>query len=143
MALFQLIYMSSLVDDDPELMPKILEASVRNNKQRNITGMLLYADGNILQVLEGEKDTLLETYRAIQLDWRHRGVIVLMEKEIPARQFASWSMGYKQLGRADLEKFPRAAHVFKARDDEIAVRARLSDALLILQSFAEGSMTAV
>lgn len=140
MALFQLIYMSSLVADEFDALPTILDTAVRNNKQRDITGMLLYADGNILQVLEGEKDVLLKTFRSIQLDVRHHGVFVLIEEEIAARQFASWSMGFKHLTPADLEKFSDAANVFKTRQDEIALRVQPSDALTILKSFAHGSM---
>ena len=139
-ALLQLVYMSSLVTDEPEILPAILDVSVRNNRRRNITGMMLYADGNILQVLEGEKDALLKTFRSIELDARHRGIFVLIEKEIAARQFASWSMGFRQLTKAVLEKFPVAAHVFKTRQDEIALRGRPSDALTVLKSFAEDPM---
>ncbi len=141
MALFQLLYMSSLVSADPDLLPSILDISVRNNKRQSITGMMVYADGNVLQVLEGEKDAVLQTFRAIEMDNRHSGIFVLIEAEIASRQFASWSMGFRQLNKADLEKFPAAAHVFKASKGEFDVRARSGDALTILKSFAEGSMS--
>jgi hypothetical protein len=127
--------------DDANTLPDILKEAVRNNKQRNITGMLLYEGGNILQVLEGEADIVLETFRYIQLDKRHHGIFVLIEKEIETRQFVSWSMGFKQLTKVDLEKFPAAAHVFKAHPDEVSVRGRPSDALIILKSFAADYMT--
>lgn len=140
MALHQLIYMSSLTSDDETALSEILAASVRNNQRKNLTGMILYADGNVLQVLEGEQEPLLETFQVIQADWRHRGVFVLLEEEIPVRRFSSWSMGFRQLTADDLARLPAAAHVFKARRDEIALRVRPSDALTILQSFAEGSM---
>jgi hypothetical protein len=141
MTLFQLIYMSSLVVDEVQLLSGILETSVKNNKKRNITGMMLYSDGNILQVLEGEKDTLFETFRSIQADFRHGGIFVLIEKEITSRQFASWSMGFKQLSKTDLENLPAAAHVFKAHDDEISLRSRQGDALTVLKSFSDGTMS--
>ena len=141
MSLFQLIYMSSMVTDRPEILPDILQAAVRNNKQRNITGMMLYADGNVMQVLEGEKGEVLETYQAIQADPRHSGIFVLIEQEIASRQFASWSMGFSQLTKADLEKFPAAAHIFKAHQDEISLRGRAGEALIVLKSFADGSMS--
>jgi hypothetical protein len=139
-ALFQLVYMSSLVTDGPELLPAILDAAVKNNKRKFITGMLLYADGCVMQVLEGERNTVLETFHSIELDKRHSGIFVLIQQEIDARQFASWSMGFRQLTAADLEKFPAAAHVFKARQDEILLRSRSGAARSILQSFAEGSI---
>jgi hypothetical protein len=141
MALFQLIYMSSMETDDANTLPDILEEAVRNNKQRNITGMMLYTGGNILQVLEGEEDLVRETFRSIQLDKRHHGIFVLIENEIERKQFVSWSMGFKQLTKEDLEKFPSAAHVFKAHPDEVSVRGRPSDAVSILKSFAADYMS--
>ena len=141
MALFQLIYMSSLVTDKPEVLGAILAASVRNNKRRDITGMMLYADGNIMQVLEGNEDAVRDTFHAIESDARHRGLFVLIEGEIASRQFASWSMGFRQLSKPDLESFPAAAHVFKAHQDEISMRGRAGDALTVLKSFADGSMS--
>jgi hypothetical protein len=141
MPLFQLIYLSALVTDKPELLVSILEQSIRNNKQRDITGMMLYADGNVMQVLEGEKEVVLQTFRAIEADTRHTGVFVLIEQDVASRQFASWSMGFRHLSKADLEKLPPAAHVFKARQDEIALRGRAGDALTVLKTFADGSMS--
>lgn len=141
MALFQLIYMSTLAEGDTTVLASILESSVKNNKRRNITGMMLCADDNVVQVLEGPKDQVLETFQAIASDSRHNGLFVLIEQDIASRQFASWSMGFRQLSKADLAKFPQAGHVFKAREDEIATRIRAGDALTILQSFAEGSMS--
>lgn len=143
MALFQIIYMSSLITDEPELLSSILGASVRNNKRRNITGMLLYVEGSVLQVLEGEKNVVQETFRTIELDKRHNGIFVLIEQEIAARQFASWSMGFKQLSKLDLAKIPVAVPMFSARQDEISLRSRAREALTLLQSFADGSMGAI
>jgi hypothetical protein len=142
-ALFQLIYMSSLAKDEPSLLPSIVDVSVRRNKLRSITGMLLYADGSILQVLEGEKEVVHEAFQIIELDERHSGIFVLIEQEIAARQFASWSMGFKQLSKLDLAKFPAAVPMFKARQDEISLRSRAGEALTLLQSFADGSMSAI
>jgi len=140
LALFQIIYVSALVSDEPGLLPGILEAAVRNNPQRGITGMMLVADGNILQVLEGEKAAVLETFRAVESDRRHSGVFVLIEHDIAARQFSSWSKGFKHLSKSDLDKFPTAAHLFKAQKDELSLRVRSGDALTILESFANQSM---
>lgn len=136
MALFQVIYMSSLVDDEPEILSAILDSSVRNNKRSNITGMLLYADGNVMQVLEGEKDVVLEAFHAIELDVRHHGILLLVTEAITSRMFSSWSMGFRQLTKVDLEKLPEVANIFRYRPEEIAVRVQPSQALAVLKSFA-------
>lgn len=140
MALFHIIYVSSLVSSDRETVAAILDVSARNNKRKNITGMLLQSEGNILQVLEGEKEVVLETYSKVQDDPRHYDIFVLADEEVTERHFALWSMGFKQLEPEELASLPQAAHVFKARQANIASRVRPGDALAVLVSFAEGSM---
>jgi hypothetical protein len=132
--------MSSLVKDEPEILAAILDSSERNNKRNNITGMMSYSDGNVMQVLEGEKETVLKTYQAVQLDLRHYDIFLLLDEEIATRIFASWSMGFRQISTADMQEFPLAANVFKVRPSEIALRVQPSDVLIILKSFADGSM---
>jgi hypothetical protein len=140
MALFQLIYMSTLATDEPDILHGILDSSVRNNPRKNITGMMLYSEGSVLQVLEGEKDEVQGLFRIIEKDARHSGIYMLIEGEITERNFASWSMGFRRLSQADLAKFPAAAQVFKARTNELALRVQPSTALIVLKSFVEDSM---
>jgi len=47
-------------------------------------------------------------------------------------------MGYKQLSKTDREKFPLAAQVFKASQDEIFQRVQPSEALIVLKAFIDG-----
>jgi hypothetical protein len=88
-----------------------------------------------------EKDMVLQTYAAIATDKRHTGVMVLLEHAMATRQFASWSMGFSHRSKADLQKLPGAALLFKTRQDEIALRGRAGDALILLKSFSDGSVT--
>jgi hypothetical protein len=118
------------------MVAEILEVSVRNNKRNDITGMMLYADGNIVQVLEGESTSVTDTFSRILVDMRHVGIFVLYEREISERDFGSWSMGYKALTKADIERSGVAVDAFITRDQEIARRVRPGDALYVLKSFA-------
>ncbi|HNJ76842.1 MAG TPA: BLUF domain-containing protein [Azospira sp.] len=56
MSLIHLIYVSTAQGelDDVDL-DRIMDSSVRRNTAARITGMLLYAGGNFMQVLEGEE----------------------------------------------------------------------------------------
>lgn len=141
LALFQLSYVSSLVEPQQEVVATILNAAVRNNKRREITGMLLLAGGNVAQVLEGEKDAVQETFHYIEADSRHRGILVMTEQEIATRQFASWSVGITEITNANLEKLPVKAHVFNPTFDEIARRCTEGNALKLLNSFLSASRT--
>jgi hypothetical protein len=136
MALTQLLYLSSLVVNSKAVLLQILEVSIINNRRRHITGMLLCADGNILQVVEGETAALYATFASIEADTRHHGIIVLLEKKIQARCFSEWSLGFKQISQADIAAFPKIAPVFKMGDKPFPVRIQPCDAITAMQSFA-------
>jgi hypothetical protein len=74
----------------------------RNNRIRDITGMLLYKDGNFMQVLEGDEKVVRAAHGVIAADPRHRGLITLLQGVAPEPQFPNWSMGFKELG-ADVD----------------------------------------
>jgi hypothetical protein len=141
MALFQMFYVSTMLDQGTAAFPAIHEASVRNNLRRKVTGMLLYAEGGILQVLEGEKADVLETFNAIEHDPRHHGIIVLLEEAISERQFPAWSMGFKHLTATELQQCPNGAEVFQGRREHINARVLQGYARTILQSFGSYDRT--
>jgi hypothetical protein len=65
-----------------------------NNRRLEITGVLLYREGQILQLLEGTDDAVRIKYAAIERDPRHKQVNKLCEEMITERQFPNWSMAY-------------------------------------------------
>ncbi|MCX7110337.1 MAG: BLUF domain-containing protein [Proteobacteria bacterium] len=137
MNLIQLIYLSSLSDIRLEHeIGKILESSVRNNNENGITGMLLYANGNFLQVLEGERNAVEEAFARICADPRHYDIIVLLREPIAQRNFSQWSMGYQHLNEHDIRAFPKCAPLFKFRDNDEAIRAEPGIALELLRQFS-------
>ena len=68
--------------------------------------MLLYKDGNFMQVLEGPAAAVRDLHERINRDPRHTGLITLMERPVTQRQFADWSMGFRNLDDADLRASP-------------------------------------
>jgi hypothetical protein len=77
----------------------ILKQSREHNPAVGITGLLCYAGGIFMQVLEGGRTPVNERYKAIIDDERHSDVILLSYEEIGERQFAGWSMGQVNLSR--------------------------------------------
>jgi hypothetical protein len=102
-----LIYASSAVQlmSQEELITLLTKAREKN-KSLNITGMLLYKDGNFLQILEGPEAEVTALFDTIKRDPRHRGVIRIMKRAIEARQFSEWEMGFTQIDPAMAEKLP-------------------------------------
>ncbi len=70
------------------------------NQAAGVTGMLLYKDGNFMQVLEGQAGVVRSAYAKIGRDGRHRGLITLLQGPIEERAFPNWSMGFKDLTAA-------------------------------------------
>jgi hypothetical protein len=136
MPLLQLIYMSSLVTTEQTLVDAIVETSVRNNQHNKITGMLLHSEGNVVQVLEGEKQSVIDTFHRIENDIRHLGIIVLIDEEIAHKDFGTWSMGCKHINGISFLDQPGDARLLNLRNSEVASRVRPSKALDVLRSFA-------
>jgi len=78
-------------------LDEILDISRRNNEARGISGILLYKDGNLMQLLEGEQDAVESLYRKISRDPRHKGLIAIWDGTQTERQFPSWSMAFRDL----------------------------------------------
>ena len=96
--MFQLVYVSSANKDfsDNELRD-LLDQARERNKRRSVTGMLLYAGGNFIQVLEGSKEDVMAIYQSVEKDPRNSGNIVYEQREVPERMFSGWWMGYRKL----------------------------------------------
>jgi hypothetical protein len=77
-----------------EKLTEILAISRKKNLENNITGMLLYAEGTFIQVLEGAEQDVLSTYQTITRDLRHKNLIKLVSAPIAKRVFPEWSMGF-------------------------------------------------
>jgi FAD-dependent sensor of blue light len=105
--MFFLVYVSSAVVPftRPEL-DALLAKSHENNGKSDISGMLLYKDGNFMQVLEGAEAAVRALYAKIGRDTRHRGLITLLHGPLAHRQFPAWSMGFRDLNAADVLPLP-------------------------------------
>jgi hypothetical protein len=98
MDMISLIYVSSETRPFSERdLVELLDGCNRKNRLLEVTGMLLYKDGNFMQILEGPEDAVLALYSQIEIDPRHRGAVKLLEETITKREFKEWSMGFRNL----------------------------------------------
>jgi len=119
-------------------LESILEVSRQNNKDNDITGVLIYADGSIIQLLEGEKDIVMSTYRKIHLDPRHSGIIKLKEGVLTERNFPQWSMGFESVS-----KINNLADFAELEGKEIVTSQDYNSkhpAIIILKSFLKNNV---
>jgi len=105
--MLSLVYTSTATStfDDADLAVLLMNSRA-NNRRLGLTGFLLYKDGRFLQVLEGPDDVVRDRLRIIEADPRHGDLTVLMEDEVPERQFPEWSMGYETITDALADQIP-------------------------------------
>lgn len=87
---------------DREGVIHLLAQARELNAEAEVTGMLLYADEQFIQVLEGDRADVEATMDRIRRDSRHRDVDVTLVEEIEARRFPTWSMGFRALDAAEV-----------------------------------------
>jgi CBS domain-containing protein len=71
--------------------------SRENNRQRGITGMLLFDRRNYLQLLEGVTDPVLSLFAVIKQDCRHAGIVKILQQPIVDRDFPDCAMEFRDL----------------------------------------------
>lgn len=106
-----LVYVSSATQlfSETELV-ELLKRAKENNLRNGITGMLLYSNGNFIQVIEGEEDSVQTLHQKILTDPRHKNVITLLTRPLTQRMFSEWSMGFRNLDQTSEEITPGFTH---------------------------------
>ena len=95
--LFRLVYRSQATHAlRPASLTALLEKARANNHYLLLTGLLLYADNQFMQVLEGPEPAVSALYEKIKADPRHREVRTLHYAPIERRAFPDWRMGFAQ-----------------------------------------------
>lgn len=64
------------------------------NHAMDVTGMLLYANEQFLQVLEGRKKDVNQIFQSISHDARHYDVNLISVRNIQQRSFERWDMAF-------------------------------------------------
>jgi len=105
--MYYLIYLSSSVKPmNHDQLSTLLQQCRDNNQKNGITGMLLYQKGTFMQMLEGDKQVILDLYDDITKDDRHTGFHKVLSGNIEERNFEDWSMGFFNMDKAgDLPKY--------------------------------------
>lgn len=113
---YRVVYVSSAAGlfDKPALLD-LLNKARENNRKLDVTGMLLYRDGDFIQLLEGERATVEALYRTIAGDPRHTGATLILEEYATERLFSDWSMGFRDLSNPDVQSTPGFSQFMNSR----------------------------
>jgi len=136
--LYSLIYRSQASRAVHEVTLTSLVRKARlYNQQARITGLLLYAKGQFLQVLEGPEPVLSDLYARINDDPRHYDVRTLAYGPIELRSFGRWPMAYAAVDAAFVEK---VAHCLPLPADVGQTAAPCKEVNQLLRDFAQSNV---
>lgn len=134
----QLLYLSN---PKPELrkrdLDEILEKSRQNNPATEISGLLIFADGVFIQVLEGFAEQVHGLFEKICDDSRHEDVEIIAEYAVKDRLFAKWSMAFIQSTFDELTEITGTAGMLSRGDVLTLLSNDQTKAARFLKDFAQ------
>lgn len=91
----QVIYRSQAhqAQDQHEILD-ILRKSQINNQRKQISGLLVFRDGQYLQLLEGPTAAVDALFAVISQDPRHHDIQVIDQRLVESLLMPTWAMGY-------------------------------------------------
>ncbi len=93
MDLHQIIYTSVCAEGVSYLdFLDLVKTADRNNKQRDVTGILAHGGGKFLSGLEGPTEAINQTFSKICKDRRHSEVQILSYDAVAERAFPDWGL---------------------------------------------------
>ena len=95
--LISLVYISTATAPLDAALHGILTRARENNARLDVTGMLLYREGQFVQILEGASGAVHDLADEIRADPRHTDMSVILDEPIEAREFSDWSMGFQPM----------------------------------------------
>lgn len=92
---YQVLYRSTATKHltNQELLG-LLEQARHFNVTNQITGLLLYSEGQFVQAIEGREEVVKSLYERIQQNPWHHQIETVDERLLPARRFSEWSMDF-------------------------------------------------
>lgn len=96
---YRLMYQSEAIESlTNEDVDEIIATSKKNNTQKNITGFLVFDNGQFIQLLEGEEKAVKDLYEnKIKNDPRHKNSRLIREGN-GKRMCSHWSMAQLPVG---------------------------------------------
>ncbi len=90
--MIRIIYVSQAKDIDFDKIKTILSKSQKHNKEKGISGTLIYGKGYFIQCLEGDEREVEALYKKIILDNRHEHIELISKEDIQERFFKDWHL---------------------------------------------------
>jgi Sensors of blue-light using FAD len=117
----------------------ICDASIRSNSSNNLGGILLYAHGSFMQLIEGDSQGVTAAYKRITQSPWHFNIHVLLSQEMEERLCGAWSFSHVPLGKKIDRISESSPHFFPFKKKEIKERVQKGNARDLLKGFIENN----
>lgn len=98
----ELLFTSKAVKElTPQDLIHIHNQGARNNLKNDITGLLLYHNGEFVHLMEGEKQKVQDMCSKILLDKRHTDISLLLQDTTKRKYFENWSIAFQHFEEID------------------------------------------
>jgi len=92
---FAISYVSTANRDlNHDEVTELLDLTEIRNNNRGVNGLLIYSEGNFFEVIEGEKNMIMDLFEDIKEDPRHRNIMMVFKKEIDKPLFDDKEAGF-------------------------------------------------
>jgi hypothetical protein len=136
MQLTQLLYVSSYSDEYGFDLPNFIETLVIANDEFDVRGMTLFANGNIMQLLEGDYPVVTDVFEKLRYDAKQIGIIELIKKPLENHCLSETSIGYSAHELGLISKSPDNISLFNLYPAEVEKRIFKSPAKVLMMHFA-------
>lgn len=124
-------YISRFVQDmsDDEIV-ELARQAAKNNKENDITGVLMAKGGLFFQIIEGPEDNIDKLFKDIMKDPRHEKIITLgIQSGDLKRLFPNWHMKEINLDKNTSERLQPVRAIIDAVYAQSAIIETLTEAL--------------
>ncbi len=88
---------------------KLMDFVRLHNNSINITGILIYSEGNFFQILEGKEEIVKMMFEKIKKDSRHYNIIKMLDKKTKKVSFTEYHSSFTVIsndsGKEELQLF--------------------------------------
>jgi hypothetical protein len=117
----------------PGELDNLLTLSRELNARDGVTGALLHHDGNFLQYLEGEAESVKAVYARVCKSPLHHGLVELLDEPLTRRRFEGWYMGFAQTPGSWMQAMSQARWVGAIRGIDAAAEEESPGVGLLMQ----------
>ncbi|WP_394759175.1 BLUF domain-containing protein [Flavobacterium sp.] len=134
MSLHRIIYLSTAADNlSIDELKQLWIKAKSNNEKINVTGILLYIDGDFLQIFEGEKEIVQNLFELIKIDKRHKSIITVYNNTIDKLVFPDWSMAFSSTDYKEIQKLQGFENITRKNMSKIDDKT----AIIFINTFVE------